>query len=211
LITCRYILVYPQGCDVCNHHIGSDEIVLTRMRLETVSPDILFTTTEMLNQRLGDSQLHHLFGLGSRAERAVEMMLLDEVHTYSGRSGAQVAFLLRRWRKMLGGGMRQSGVLAAAALHALDSQVRRLADDHRRAYRLADGLAGCEGLSVEPPQTNIVFADVKDELRPTLIEHLRRQGVLATALPRLRFVTHLNVDDADIDTAVGAVREHLHA
>jgi superfamily II DNA or RNA helicase len=88
-------------CDVCNHHIGSDEIVLTRKRLETVSPDILFTTTEMLNQRLGDSQLHHLFGLGSRAERAVEMMLLDEVHTYSGRSGAQVAFLLRRWRKML--------------------------------------------------------------------------------------------------------------
>ncbi len=117
----------------------------------------------------------------------------------------------RRWRKMLGGGMRQSGVLAAAALHALDSQVRRLADDHRRAYRLADGLADCRGLSVEPPQTNIVFADVRDDLRPTLIEHLRRQGVLATALPRIRFVTHLNVDDADIDTAVGAVREHLHA
>ena len=89
------------SCDVCNHHIGSDEIVLTRKRLETVSPDILFTTTEMLNQRMGDSQLHHLFGLGGRAERAVEMMLLDEVHTYSGRSGAQVAFLLRRWRKML--------------------------------------------------------------------------------------------------------------
>ncbi|RYG89397.1 MAG: DEAD/DEAH box helicase [Alphaproteobacteria bacterium] len=88
-------------CDVCCHHIGSDEIVLTRKRLEADSPDILFTTTEMLNQRMADSQLHHLFGLGVRAERAVEMMLLDEVHTYSGRSGAQVAFLLRRWRKML--------------------------------------------------------------------------------------------------------------
>ncbi|MDB5470157.1 MAG: box helicase [Caulobacter sp.] len=88
-------------CDLCGHHIGSDEIVLTRKRLETESPDILFTTTEMLNQRLADSQLHHLFGLGARAQRAVEMMLLDEVHTYSGRSGAQVAYLLRRWRKML--------------------------------------------------------------------------------------------------------------
>ena len=88
-------------CDTCGHHIGSDEIILTRDRLEAVSPDILFTTTEMLNQRMGDSQYRHLFGLGGRAERAVEMMLLDEVHTYSGRSGAQVAFLLRRWRKML--------------------------------------------------------------------------------------------------------------
>ncbi len=89
------------SCDVCLHQIGEDEIVLTRERLEAVSPDILFTTTEMLNQRMGDSQLHHLFGLGARAERPVEMMLLDEVHTYSGRPGAQVAFLLRRWRKML--------------------------------------------------------------------------------------------------------------
>jgi superfamily II DNA or RNA helicase len=88
-------------CDACGHRIGSDEIVLTRDRLEAVSPDILFTTTEMLNQRMGDSQYRHLFGLGSRTERAVEMMLLDEVHTYSGRSGAQVAFLLRRWRRML--------------------------------------------------------------------------------------------------------------
>lgn len=88
-------------CDACGHHIGADEIILTRERLERESPDILFTTTEMLNQRMGDSKVHHLFGLGRRAERAVEMMLLDEVHTYSGRSGAQVAFLLRRWRKML--------------------------------------------------------------------------------------------------------------
>lgn len=88
-------------CDACGHHIGSDEIILTRERLERESPDILFTTTEMLNQRMGDSKVQHLFGLGGRAERAVEMMLLDEVHTYSGRSGAQVAFLLRRWRKML--------------------------------------------------------------------------------------------------------------
>ena len=88
-------------CDACSRYMGSDEIVLTRKRLQTESPDILFTTTEMLNQRLADSTTHHLFGLGSRAERAVELMLLDEVHTYSGRAGAQVAFLLRRWRKML--------------------------------------------------------------------------------------------------------------
>ena len=88
-------------CVECGHVVGSDEIVLTRRRLETEPPDILFTTTEMLNQRLGDDRLRHLFGVGERAARPVEMMLLDEVHTYAGSSGAQVAFLLRRWRRML--------------------------------------------------------------------------------------------------------------
>lgn len=117
----------------------------------------------------------------------------------------------RRWRKMLGGGMRQSGVLAAAALHALDTHVLRLSEDHRMAQRLAEGLSCCTGLSVDPPQTNIVFADVREDKRLTLIEHLRRRGVLAASLPRLRFVTHMNVDNADIDTAIAAVREHLHA
>lgn len=88
-------------CDACAHRILEDEIVLTRERLKNVTPDILFTTTEMLNQRMADSETHHLFGLGTRAERPVEIMLLDEVHTYAGRLGAQVAFLLRRWRTLL--------------------------------------------------------------------------------------------------------------
>jgi hypothetical protein len=88
------------SCLECSTVIDSDEIILTRKRLERESPDILFTTTEMLNQRMGDNQYQHLFGIGNRAERSVEMMLLDEVHTYAGTSGAQVAYLLRRWRKM---------------------------------------------------------------------------------------------------------------
>lgn len=88
-------------CSHCASRIESDEIILTRKRLEREAPDILFTTTEMLNQRMGDSRVRHLFGLGDRCQRPVEMMLLDEVHTYSGTSGAQVAFLLRRWRQML--------------------------------------------------------------------------------------------------------------
>ncbi|TCL89545.1 RAD3-like DEAD/DEAH box helicase [Rhizobium sp. PP-WC-2G-219] len=90
------------GCSICGTAIESDEVILTRERLETESPDILFTTTEMLNQRLGDGRFRHLFGIGDRATRPVEMMLLDEVHTYASFSGAQVAFLLRRWRWLLG-------------------------------------------------------------------------------------------------------------
>ncbi|TMH29268.1 MAG: low-specificity L-threonine aldolase [Betaproteobacteria bacterium] len=114
-----------------------------------------------------------------------------------------------RWRKMLGGGMRQAGVLAAAALHALDHHIARLADDHRLAQRLADGLQGVPGLSVEPPQTNMVFADVEGERGKGLIEHLKSRGVLATGLYRLRFVTHLDVDAAGIDHAIAAVRQHF--
>ena len=88
------------SCLECNSIIDTDEIILTRKRLERESPDVLFTTTEMLNQRLGDNRYRHLFGIGGQAVRPVEMMLLDEVHTYAGSSGAQVAYLLRRWRKM---------------------------------------------------------------------------------------------------------------
>ncbi|CAG1018796.1 threonine aldolase [Burkholderiaceae bacterium] len=115
-----------------------------------------------------------------------------------------------RWRKMLGGGMRQAGVLAGAALHALDHHVQRLSDDHALARRLADGLQGIPGLTVEPPQTNMVFADA-DERGRGLIEHLKTRGVLATGLYRLRFVTHLDVDAAGIDQAIAAVREHFNA
>ena len=116
-----------------------------------------------------------------------------------------------RWRKMLGGGMRQAGLLAAAAIHALDHHVDRLADDHALAKRLAAGLAGLPGLTVEPPQTNIVFADLQGPRAEGLMEHLKSRGVLATGLYRLRFVTHLDVDAAGVDRAIAAVREHLTA
>ena len=114
-----------------------------------------------------------------------------------------------RWRKMVGGGMRQAGVVAAAALYALEHHVDRLAEDHVLAARLAEGLQGLPGLTVEPPQTNIVFADLEGERATGLMEHLKSRGVLATGLYRLRFVTHLDVDAEGVDRAVAAMREHL--
>jgi threonine aldolase len=116
-----------------------------------------------------------------------------------------------RWRKMLGGGMRQAGVLAAAALHALDHHVERLADDHALAQRLAQGLQGLPGLAIEPPQTNIVFADLQGERAQGLMAHLKARGILATGLYRLRFVTHLDVDAEGVDRTIAALREHLRA
>ena len=121
-----------------------------------------------------------------------------------------------RWRKMLGGGMRQSGMLAAAATHALDHQIDRLADDHAFALQLAAGLADVPGLTVEAPQTNIVFVDASGPRAAGLVEHLKTRGVLATGAlygqsTRLRFVTHLDVDSTGIARTVAAVREHLIA
>jgi threonine aldolase len=112
----------------------------------------------------------------------------------------------RRIRKMAGGGLRQAGFLAAAAQHALDHQVDRLADDHALAQRLAQGLHGIEGLTVRSAQTNIVFVDVADGRGPALLAFLETQGVLATGLIGLRFVTHLNVDAAGIEHAIASVR-----
>ncbi len=111
-----------------------------------------------------------------------------------------------RWRKMLGGGLRQSGLLAAAAHHALDHHIHRLADDHALAQRLAQGLAGIDGLAVRSAQTNIVFVDVANGRGPDLLAHLARDGVLATGLIGLRFVTHLDVDVAGIDRAIASTR-----
>ena len=119
-----------------------------------------------------------------------------------------------RVRKMAGGGMRQAGMLAAAASFALERHVHRLADDHALAQRLAAGLEGLEGLVVEPPQTNIVFVDLVGAAREqsgALLAHLKAQGVLITGLYRLRFVTHLDVDAAGVDRAVQAVRQFLSA
>jgi len=119
-----------------------------------------------------------------------------------------------RIRKMAGGGMRQAGVLAAAAAHALDHHIDRLADDHALAQRLAAGLAGIDGVQVEPPHTNIVFVDLTGPARDKsagLLPHLAAQGIQATGLYRLRFVTHLDVDAAGVDRAVAAIRQYFGA
>ncbi|HRZ00062.1 MAG TPA: low-specificity L-threonine aldolase [Burkholderiaceae bacterium] len=114
----------------------------------------------------------------------------------------------QRPRKLLGGGMRQAGVLAAAGLHALDHHVDRLAEDHARAAHLAAGLRGIDGLRVEGPHTNMVFVDVHPEDAVPLAAHLRRAGVWVSAAPRLRLVTHLDVDDQGIATAIAAFADY---
>ena len=109
----------------------------------------------------------------------------------------------RRVRKMLGGGMRQAGVLAGAALYALDHHVERLALDHMRAARLAEGLRGF-GLAVDRPETNMVYVEVAGAA--AIVEGLRERGIwcLATGPSRIRLVTHLDVHDEGIDATIAA-------
>ncbi len=112
----------------------------------------------------------------------------------------------QRARKILGGAMRQAGIIAAAGLYALEHHVDRLAEDHANAERLAAGLAGIHGLEVEPPQTNMVFVRIPAERTAALKVHLEREGVLALIGPRTRLATHLDVSATGIDRAVAAFR-----
>jgi threonine aldolase len=113
----------------------------------------------------------------------------------------------RRARKILGGAMRQAGVLAAAGMYALEHNVERLAVDHRNAVRLADGLRAL-GLAAEQ-HTNMVFVTVPAERVAALAEQLKQRNVLVLPGARLRLVTHLDVDAAGIERALSAFGELL--
>ena len=109
----------------------------------------------------------------------------------------------RRIRKMLGGTMRQVGILAAAGLYALEHNVDRLAEDHANAERLAKGLAAL-GLPVDPVQTNMVFVQLPKDQAAALKSHLDSNGIVTLGGVKMRLVTHLDVDAAGIDRAVAA-------
>ncbi len=116
-----------------------------------------------------------------------------------------------RIRRRLGGAMRQVGLLAAAALYALDHNLDRIAEDHARAGALRSGVAQIDGLTSKAPETNIVFIDVDPRLATAaaLIEEVSRHGVRFSLFgsQRLRAVTHLDVDDEGVSRAVTALAE----
>ena len=121
--------------------------------------------------------------------------------------------LARRNRKILGGGMRQAGVLAAAGVYALQNNVARMSEDHLNAARLADGLRTYDAFRLNRPQSNIIVADI---LRGTVagwLSALREMGVLAVPFgpTRIRMVTHINISSADIDDALLRIEQAVGA
>jgi threonine aldolase len=119
----------------------------------------------------------------------------------------------RRWRKMLGGGMRQAGVLAAAGLVALDDGIDRLAEDHANARRLAEGLAQIPELAVDPArvETNMVFCCTAPDRAEALAAFLQQRAILIAGRESIRLVTHRDVTAADIERVVAACAEFFRA
>jgi threonine aldolase len=119
----------------------------------------------------------------------------------------------RRWRKRLGGGMRQVGVLAAAGLVALDHMVDRLAEDHANARTLAEGLSEMPGVTCDLSrvQTNLVYFDVESMPAQAFLDECAKRGVVSepTGPHTIRFVTHYGIDAADVQTALKVCEEVL--
>ena len=123
--TCGGSLVWLDGdrrakrevlaCTTCSKKTHEDQFALTRQSMQERPPDLLFTTTEMLNRSLSDGWSMHVFGVGPRAKSRPQLVLLDEVHTYTGSAGAQAAYLLRRWRHALASPIAFIGLSATLA------------------------------------------------------------------------------------------------
>jgi threonine aldolase len=115
----------------------------------------------------------------------------------------------RRWRKVLGGGMRQSGYLAAACLYALDCHVSRLREDHANAQILATGLKEIDEIRVKAVATNMVFAEIPADHCDPLRNYLRDNGILAAVGPITRFVTHMDVGADQMHLVVRTIKEYF--
>jgi len=117
----------------------------------------------------------------------------------------------RRWRKVLGGGMRQAGILAAAGILALTEHVERLAEDHANARLLAVGLSEIDALAIDPEevQTNMVFFSMEKSRFTVLQQAMRNQGILISGRDRVRLVTHLDVKRDDVEKVIRAFKNHF--
>ena len=117
----------------------------------------------------------------------------------------------RRWRKVLGGGMRQAGMLAAAGQYALENNISRLKDDHANARYLAKCLSSLEGFNVDMSNTtNMVYASCDEDFNIVdIAAKLKQQGVLISPSKQLRLVTHLGITRKDIDTFINALSAHI--
>jgi threonine aldolase len=115
----------------------------------------------------------------------------------------------KRWRKMLGGGMRQSGILAAAGIFVLENHIERLAEDHKNARQLQQGLAEITDLKVDPVQTNMVFVDLAEVDGAALSRKLEEEGIKIGGYTgaKQRLVTHLGISAQDIELVVESFKK----
>ena len=115
----------------------------------------------------------------------------------------------RRWRKVLGGGMRQVGIIAIAGIYALENNIERLAEDHEKAELLAKGLDGIDGLEVDHStiETNIFYIIVSKDTAPLLLDYLKQHGILIYEGENIRLVTHMDISKEDIKTIIDVFKD----
>ncbi|WP_238399704.1 protein DpdJ [Alcaligenes faecalis] len=155
-------------CAACSSVLDGSEFPITRESIKATVPDILFTTTEMLNQRLSDAASAHLFGVGRRAERAPELVLMDEVHTYEGKHGAQVAYLMRRWQRLLDQRLRFVGLSATL----------------REATQFFASLTGCQAhlVSEVSPRVDEIESEGAEYMLALRGDPVSRSALLSTTI-----------------------------
>jgi hypothetical protein len=194
------------NCSVCRIVISSDEIMLTRARMATNPPDLLFTTTEMLNRVTTDSYNQHVFGI--RATKPPQMVLLDEVHTYSGTHGAQVALLLRRWRHSVRARMQFTGLsatlrsapeffcqLVGLSLNAVEEITPTAEELEREGMEYLVALRGDPVSKTSLLSTSIQATMLLGRVLDPRRDHLNDEGPSAGAYGRKVFVF---TDDLDV-------------
>lgn len=200
-----------------NTHMVSGGVAHGRAALE---PVLAFARARRIAAHLDGARLFNAAAALGTSPRELAAPFDSVMFCFSKGLGAPVGSCLagsadlideaRKVRKRMGGGMRQAGILAAGALHALRHHIERLPADHARARRLAEGIAEAPGLVVDPfpPPTNIVMVKVQRAHPQRLCDRLAPEGVLvATEGPKVRFVTHLDVDDGDIERTIAAIRK----
>jgi threonine aldolase len=186
-------------------------------RRSQIEPLLAAARTARLAAHLDGARLWNAAVAAGESERELARGFDSVTVTFSKGLGAPIGSAVlgseefakeaRRIRKLFGGGMRQVGVLAAPAILSLENR-GRLAEDHARAKRLGESVAGLPGIRFDPAslETNIVIFEVADA--PSFIARLKEHGVLAAGVSRttVRLVTHLDVDDAGIDRAIESIR-----
>ncbi len=209
---------FPRSRLVClenTHNRGGGKI----WSLEQIRDVVAAARGAGLTLHLDGARLWNAAVAGGIAEREYAAAFDSVSVCFSKGLGAPVGSALagsralieraRRFRKMLGGGMRQAGIIAAGALHAMRHQRARLAEDHANAKRLAAGLSGIEGLAVDPAEveTNMVRFQVKAMPAAQFVDRLHARGVLTLAVgpDTIRAVTNLMVSPEDIDAAVNVI------
>jgi hypothetical protein len=182
-------------CSLCHSTVPGEHLVLTRDRMLASPPDVLFTSTEMLNRLLTDARMRRLVGVGP-SPMPIDLVLLDEVHTYEGSTGAQVAGVLRRWRHLRRGPVHFVG---------LSATLRRAGD----FFAQLTGLSPHQVTSIEPRVSDLEY-EGQEYLLAVRADPASGASVLSTTI-QLAMLMQRALDPLDQQTSKGAIGQRLFA